>query len=77
LKDYLANHSDLQGWEESNILMALSQIARKGGQEDLADQYQQAAVEKQRAGVQPQAQMAELVGPKLQEAQAAANQGQD
>lgn len=74
LKDYLANHSDLQSWEQANILMALSEIARKAGQNDLADEYRQAGIEKQRAGVQPQAQLGEPIGPKLQKAQAAANQ---
>jgi hypothetical protein len=75
LKDYLADHSDLEPWQQANILMALSQIARKAGRKDLADQYQQAGQEKQRAGAQKQTQTGTLVGPELQKAQAAANQG--
>jgi hypothetical protein len=75
LKDYLANHGDLENWQQANLLIALSQIARKAGQNDLADQYQQAGMEKQRAGVPEQIQTGPLVGPELQKAQAAANQG--
>ena len=75
LKDYLANHADLEPWQQANILMSLSQMARKAGQKDLADQSQQAAQEKQRAGAQRPPQAGNLVGSALQKAQAAANQG--
>jgi hypothetical protein len=76
LKDYQASHSDLPPWQESNVLFTLSQIARQAGQKDLAEEYQRAAEEKQRAGQARRAETPQLIGPKLQRAQAAANQGQ-
>jgi len=73
LQDYLSSHADLPSWQQANLLMALAQIARKTGQKDVADQYQQAAMEKQRAG-QP-AQVGKQVVPEMQTAQRAANDG--
>jgi hypothetical protein len=75
LKDYLANHTDLQPWQEANILFGLSQIARKAGQKDLAEDYQRAATEKQRAQQAQPVQLGLLIGPELQKAQTAINQG--
>lgn len=75
LKDYLANHSALQPWQEGNILSSLAYIVRKAGQEDLADEYQQAAEEEHRAVQRPLPLMHQLIGPELQKAQAAVNQG--
>jgi len=75
LKDFLANHSDLQPWQETNILFALSRVARQAGQKDLADEYQRVANEKQRAQQVQQAPAAPLIGPTLQSAQRAANEG--
>jgi hypothetical protein len=75
LKDYLANHTDLQPWQEANILFGLSQIARKAGQKDVAENYQRAATEKQRAQQAQPVQLGLLIGPELQKAQTAINQG--
>jgi len=53
LKGYLANHPDLQPGQETNILFALSGIERNAGRQELADKFQRAGMEKQRAA-QPQ-----------------------
>ena len=75
LKGYLANHADLQPPEQANIFFSLSQVARKAGHKELADEYQRAGIEKQRA-VQPQPSgEGLLIGPELQKAQAAVSQG--
>ena len=75
LKGYLANHADLDGWQQSNLLSTMAQIARQSGQPDLAAQYQSAAQEKQRAAQPPQSGNELMIGPRLEKAQAAANQG--
>ena len=74
LKDYLASHSNLQPQEETNLLFQLSYGARRSGDTRLAEQYQQAAQEKQRA-TQPALAPQILIGPDLQAAQTAANAG--
>ena len=75
LKDFLENHQDLQPWQETNILFALSRVARQAGQKDLSDEYQRLAYEKQRAQQPRQAPAEPLIGPMLQSAQRAANEG--
>jgi hypothetical protein len=75
LKAFLSNHADLQPWQETNILFALSRVARQAGQNDLAEEYQRLANEKQRAQQQPQAPARPLISPTLQNAQKAANEG--
>src|SRR5437879_6147916 len=70
LKGYLANHPDLQPAQETNILFSLAGIERNAGRNELADEYQRSATEKQRA-TRPQ-NLAEgpFIGPDLQKAQA-------
>jgi tetratricopeptide (TPR) repeat protein len=75
LKSCLANHPD----QETAILFALSGIERNAGRSELAEEFQQAAMKKQRAS-QPQNPAEEApkrvtIGPDLQRAQAAASQG--
>ena len=79
LKSYLTNHKDLQPGQETSILFALSGIERNAGRNDLAEEFQQAGLKKQRAA-QPQNPAEEpskrlLIGPDLQKAQAAVSQG--
>jgi hypothetical protein len=76
VNDYLTSHSNLQPHEEANLLFQLANGARRSGDSKLADQYQQAAMEKQR-GSQPVPVPAQqiLIGPDLQTAQTAANTG--
>jgi hypothetical protein len=74
LSDYLTSHSNLQPGEETNLLFQLANSARRSGDSKLADQYQQAALEKQR-GSQPAPMPQILIGPDLQKAQTAANAG--
>ena len=74
LKDYLANHT-LQPQEQANILFSLSRIASGAGRHELADEYQRAAMEKQRAAQPQRPEEGPLIGPDLQKAQAAVNQG--
>jgi hypothetical protein len=79
LKSYLSNHQDLQPGQETSILFALSGIERNAGRNDLAEEFQQAGLKKQRA-LQPQNPAEEqpkrlLISPDLQKAQAALSQG--
>jgi hypothetical protein len=74
LTDYQAAHADLQPQQQINILMSLSQIARKNGQNDLAEQYQREGQEERRA-LQPPPATGQIVTAKMQEAQRAANEG--
>src|SRR4029077_9225958 len=75
LKGYLANHPDLQPGQETNILFALSAVERNAGRQELADKFQRAGMEKQRAAQPQNPPEGQLVGPDLQKAQAAASQG--
>ncbi len=75
LKDFLSSHADLTPWQQANILMNLSQLARQAGQNDAADQYQRQAEEKQRAGQPPQPVNGPRIGPDLSKAQQAAFEG--
>jgi hypothetical protein len=75
LKGYLANHPDLQPGQETNILFLLSGIERNAGRKELADEFQRAGMEKQRAAQPQNPPEGLLIGPDLQKAQAAVNQG--
>jgi hypothetical protein len=75
LKGYLANHPDLQPGQETNILFALSAVERNAGRQELADKFQRAGMEKQRAAQPQNPPEGQLIGPDLQKAQAEANQG--
>ena len=75
LKGYLANHPDLQPGQESNILFSLSGIEHNAGRPDLAEKFQRAGVEKQRAAQPQNPPEGPLIGPDLQKAQLAVNQG--
>jgi Tetratricopeptide repeat len=74
LSDYLASHTNLQPGEETNLLFQLANSARRSGDSKAAEQYQEAAMEKQR-GSQPAPVPQILIGPDLQKAQTAANAG--
>jgi len=75
LKGYLANHVDLPPGQETNILFSLAGIERNAGRNELADMYQRAGMEKQRATQPQNLTEGPLIGPDLQKAQAALNQG--
>lgn len=76
LKDYLTSHSNLQPQEEANLLFQLANGAVRSGNSKLGDQYQQAALEKQRGSQPAPAPPPQiLIGPDLQAAQTAANTG--
>jgi tetratricopeptide (TPR) repeat protein len=75
LKGYLANHPDLQPGQETNILFALSGIERNAGRQELADKFQRAGMEKQRAAQPQNPAEGPLIGPDLQKAQVAVSQG--
>jgi len=75
LKDYMANHADLEPWQQSSLLWALSHTAERAGQKELAAEYQRQVEEQQRAMQAKQQPPGPLIGPDLQKAQAAANQG--
>jgi tetratricopeptide (TPR) repeat protein len=75
LKGYLANHADLQPGQEMNILFSLSGIERNAGRKELADEFQHAAMEKQRAAQPQNPPQGLVIGPDFQKAQLALNQG--
>jgi hypothetical protein len=75
LKGYLANHPDLEPGQETNILFSLSGIERNAGRKDLADEYQRAGMEKQRAAQPKNPAEGPVIGTDLQKAQVAVNQG--
>jgi hypothetical protein len=74
LNDYLTSYSNLQPHEEANLLFHLANGARRSGESKLAEQYQQAALEKQPRSEPPSLPQI-LIGPDLQKAQTAANSG--
>ncbi len=76
LNDYLANHSNLQPWEESNLLSSLAQAARMSGQAKRADEYQQAATKKQQAMQKASPEQVSIAGD-LQKALSKANSNSD
>jgi hypothetical protein len=77
LTDYLTNHPNLQPQEEANLLFQLANSAQRSGDIKLAEQYRQAAMEKQRATQPaPPTPPQILIGPDLQAAQSAGNAGQ-
>jgi len=72
----LTSHSNLQPQEEANLLFQLANGAVRSGNSKLGDQYQQAALEKQRRSQStPAPPPPILIGPDLQAAQTAANAG--
>jgi len=71
LNGFLTAHSNLQPWEEANILQSLSNIARTNGQPQRADELARAAQEK---GSPPPAQPQIIIGEDLQQANIAMNQ---
>jgi tetratricopeptide (TPR) repeat protein len=74
LKDELANRTDLQGWEESNLYYTLANAARMSGGEARGQEYQRKAEEKTRTGqLEQPAQV--LVRDDLQQAETAARSG--
>jgi hypothetical protein len=76
LSDYLTSHSNLPPQVEANLLYQLSDGASRSGDSKLAEQYRQAAQEKQRASQPafvPAPQI--LIGPDLQAAETAVNAG--
>jgi hypothetical protein len=75
LSDYLSGHTNLQPGDETNLLFQLAASSRRSGDSKAADQYQEAAMEKQR-GSQPAPVPQIMVGPDLQKAQTAANAGE-
>ncbi len=73
LKDYLANHGDLDPMQQSNVLFSLANAARSSGDAKRAEEYQRAANEKQQA-VRPAPPAGQiLIGNDLQKAVSAAN----
>ena len=63
--------------QQANLYDGLSQIARRAGHEELANEYQQKALEKRRGTERrpPGVEQGPLVGPDLQKAQTAVSQG--
>ena len=74
LSDYLSSHGDMEPWQRSNILLALSNAAREAGNTERAGEYQRRGMEAQEAA-QPNAGGRTLIGPDLQKADRAASQG--
>lgn len=71
LSDYMANHPQLEGWQESNLLYARAAAARASGDSDRAAEYERVARDKQQAmTAMPQEQFS--VQPLLQKANTAA-----
>jgi len=75
LKGYLTSHSNLQPQEEANLLFQLANGAVRSGNSKLGDQYQQAALEKQRGSQPPAPPPQTLIGPDLQAAETAVGAG--
>ena len=74
LNDYLTNHPNLSTQDQGNLLMQLSNAARRGGDSKLAEEYQRAGTEKFQASQQPVPEQI-LIGKVLQAAQTAAQTG--
>ena len=73
LKQYLANHPNLQPGEESSVLYALANTARMSGATERAEEYQRAAEANQQAMMKsPPGQV--TIAKDIQRAQSAANQ---
>src|SRR5205823_4091451 len=71
LKEFQAGNPNLQPWQESNLLHALSNSARRAGDPKRADEYRAAATAKQpRAPAETAGQV--LIQSYLQKAQSAA-----
>ncbi len=75
LRTYLAGHSDLQPWQETNLLSALARAAGGAGHNTLADEYRRAVKEKQSALQPPQKSDRPMIGPDVEKASAAVNAG--
>ena len=74
LKDYLTNHPNLSKQDQGNLLMQLSNAARRAGDQKLAEEYQRPGTEKFQVSQQSTpAQI--LIGKVLEAAQAAAQAG--
>jgi hypothetical protein len=69
----MGSHAGLQGWQETELLNSLANIARQSGDTDRAREYERRMAEKQKA-MQPEAQKQDQIGPILQRAQSAASQ---
>lgn len=74
LNDYVANHPQMEPWQESSLLYARAAAARQSGDTARADEYQRAATEKGQA-VQGGAPEQVLVSNLLQKAHSALNSG--
>ena len=72
LKDYLANHADLEPPQQINLLYALSNAAGASGDSERAELYQRSARERQ-AQAQPVQPAQVVIGSDLQKAESAAN----
>ena len=53
LSDYMANHPQLDAWQESNLLYARANAARVSGDSDRAAEYERAAADKRQAMAPP------------------------
>ena len=73
LKDYLTSHSNLEPWQESQVLFNLSHAAQMSGNENRADEYQRAARQKQALPLEAGAN--QLIRSDIEQAQSASNRG--